>query len=289
MTEINLKEYRIDEMKEKFQFPPLNVLLIGATGAGKSSTINALLGSEAAKVGAGADPETKDVRKYKINDYLCLYDTPGLGDSPQEDDAHIKKILSYLNRPCGKKGVSGKLIDKVLVVVDGSTRDFGTISALLNNYIFQGLDAEDVLFAVNQADMAMKGHHWNSNTATPDAKLTEFLEEKVKSVKQRIEESTGKTINTPVFYSAAHGFNVTQLVDFIIDNSNSQRKEREYEQQTSSSSSSDDIPSNGKVAGHTAAGAAAGAAIGSAVPVVGTAVGAVVGGVLGFLSSFFDD
>ena len=35
MTEINFKEYRADEMREKFQFPPLNILLIGATGAGK--------------------------------------------------------------------------------------------------------------------------------------------------------------------------------------------------------------------------------------------------------------
>ena len=136
--------------------------------------------------------------------------------------------------------------------------------------------------------MAMKGRHWKSTTAEPDAKLAEFLEEKAESVRQRIKESTGKTINTPVFYSAAHGFNITQLIDFIVDNSNSQRKEREPET-TTSSSYSDDIPSNGKVAGHTAAGAAAGAAIGSAIPVVGTAVGAAVGGFLGFLSSFWDD
>jgi len=286
MTEINFKEYRFDEMKEKFQFPPLNILLIGATGAGKSSTINALLGSDAAKVGFGADPETKEIRRYKINDYLCLYDTPGLGDSPQEDEKHIRKIVSHLNRPCGKTGVSGKLIDKVLVVMDGSSRDFGTISALLNNYIFQGLDADDVLFAVNQADMAMKGRHWNSKTAEPDAKLTEFLEEKVESVRQRIEESTGKSINTPVFYSAANGFNITQLIDFIVENCNSQRKFEHHEKSCGTSDS--DIPSNGKVAGHTAAGAAAGAAIGSAIPVVGTAVGAVVGGVFGFISSFWD-
>ena len=286
MTEINFKEYRMNEMKEKFQFPPLNILLIGATGAGKSSTINALLGSDAAKVGFGADPETKEIRRYKINDYLCLYDTPGLGDSPLEDEKHIRKIVSYLNRPCGKTGVSGKLIDKVLVVMDGSSRDFGTISALLNNYIFQGLDADDVLFAVNQADMAMKGRHWNKDSATPDEKLADFLAEKAESVKKRIEESTGKTINMPVCYSAEHGFNIAQLIDFIVENCDSQRKEEYHE--TSYSSSDSDIPSNGKVAGHTAAGAAAGAAIGSAIPVVGTVVGGVVGGVVGFISSFWD-
>ena len=45
MTEINFKEYRVDEMKEKFQFPPLNILLIGATGAGKTYYVCALANS----------------------------------------------------------------------------------------------------------------------------------------------------------------------------------------------------------------------------------------------------
>lgn len=285
MTEINLKEYRIDEMKEKFQFPPLNVLLIGVTGVGKSSTINALLGNEAAKVGIGTNPETKDIQCYKINDYLCLFDTPGLGDSPHDDVEHLKKITSYLEESYSKDGVRGRIIDKVLVVMDGSSRDFGKITEVLNSYIFNTIESENVWFAVNQADMAMKGHHWNKDSATPDDKLEEFLAEKAESVKKRIEESTGKTVNMPVCYSAEYGFNIAKLVDFIIENSHSQRKEYA----TYSSSSSDDLPSNGKVAGHTAAGAAVGAAIGSAIPVVGTVVGGVVGGVVGFFSSFFDD
>lgn len=286
MTEINFKEYRIDEMKKKVQFPPLRVLLVGATGAGKSSTINALLGGEAAKVGYGADPETKEIEKYEINDCLYLYDTPGLGDSPQEDSTHIKKIMSYLRLPYTKNGVRGRLIDKVLVVIDGSTRDLGSIQNLLNNYIFNEIEPENVLFAVNQADMAMKGRHWNSKTGRPDETLAEFLSAKADSVKTRLAEDTGETITTPVCYSATNGFNLKQLIDFIIENCGSQRKE-EY-RETSYSSSESDIPSNGKVAGHTAAGAAAGAAIGSAIPVVGTVVGGVVGGVVGFISSFWD-
>ena len=242
MTEINFKEYRVDEMREKFQFPPLNILLVGVTGAGKSSTINALLGNEAAKVGAGADPETKDICGYKINEYLCLYDTPGLGDSPTEDVEHLKKITSYLDKSYRKKGVRGKVIDKVLVVMDGSSRDFGKITEVLNNYIFNTIESENVWFAVNQADMAMKGHHWNTESGTPDEKLEEFLQEKALSVKERIEESSGKTVNMPVCYSAEHGFNITQLIDFIVDNADSQRKEPcDDDESYSSSSDSTDL------------------------------------------------
>lgn len=242
MTEINFKEYRADEMREKFQFPPLNILLVGVTGAGKSSTINALLGNEAAKVGAGTDPETKDICGYKINDYLCFYDTPGLGDSPTEDVEHLNKITSYLDKSYRKKGVRGKVIDKVLVVMDGSSRDFGKITEVLNNYIFNTIESENVWFAVNQADMAMKGHHWNTESGTPDEKLEEFLQEKALSVKERIEESSGKTVNMPVCYSAEHGFNITQLIDFIVDNADSQRKEPcDDDESYSSSSDSTDL------------------------------------------------
>ena len=55
-----------------------NIMLVGGTGCGKSSTINALFSCgntdneedadyvEIAKVGIKADPETKDIEKYTI-------------------------------------------------------------------------------------------------------------------------------------------------------------------------------------------------------------------------------
>ncbi|GAA8572699.1 hypothetical protein KYTH32_09450 [Helicobacter pylori] len=58
--------------KEK---PIMNILLMGATGVGKSSLINALFGKEMAKVGIGK-PVTQHLEKYVNGEKgLILWDT----------------------------------------------------------------------------------------------------------------------------------------------------------------------------------------------------------------------
>ncbi|GAA9745667.1 hypothetical protein VN0142_12150 [Helicobacter pylori] len=42
-----------DNIKETTQMPMMNILLMGATGVGKSSLINGLFGQEIAKAGVG--------------------------------------------------------------------------------------------------------------------------------------------------------------------------------------------------------------------------------------------
>ncbi len=61
--------------KEK---PIMNILLMGATGVGKSSLINALFGQEVAKAGIGK-PVTQHLEKYVDEEKgLILWDTKGI-------------------------------------------------------------------------------------------------------------------------------------------------------------------------------------------------------------------
>lgn len=203
----------------------INLLLIGPTAVGKSSTINAMFNMEKAKVGEGVDPETKKITSYTI-DNLTLWDTPGLGDGAEEDRRYLKMIKDKL---CEKDQNGNALIDLVLVILDASQKDIGTAYDCINSVLIPTLGEEAarkrILIALNQCDQAMKGRHWNMELNEPDLTLTTFLDQKAASIQRRIKESTGIDF-MPVYYSAGykeegkpqqHPYNLTKLLLMIIE------------------------------------------------------------------------
>jgi len=207
----------------------VNILITGATGSGKSSTINALLQSDKAKVGQGVNPETMSISKYELNN-IILYDSAGLGDGKEADRVHSKNIIDKLYE---KDGNGDVLIDLVLVILDGSTRDLGTSFELINSVIIPNLgeDSERLLVAINKSDMAMSQKEWNHEENTPSDKLVNFLNDKVKSTKERIKEATGVDTD-PVYYVAGYKdadetqspYNLATLMSYISKSSKSNKR-----------------------------------------------------------------
>lgn len=195
---------------------PLDVLLVGGTGAGKSSTLNALFGAIVAKVGDGVDPETQHISAHKLHDYLRIHDSAGLGDGRNADLEHEKNINDELLRTISVNEEVYRFMDLVMVILDGGSRDLGTAVRLLENVVLKSIEPERVIVAINQADIAMKGRGWNHQTGQPEKELRDFLDEKTQSVQRRIRESTGLVINKPVYYSALYNYNIDVLVMHII-------------------------------------------------------------------------
>ncbi|GFI22812.1 GTP-binding protein EngB [Lachnospiraceae bacterium] len=217
---VKFSSYRTDDIDtnlKKMQIRPLDVMVTGVTGAGKSTTLNAFFQKTVAKVGDGVDPETMELDAYELNDFFRVWDTPGLGDGVEIDQIHKKKMIDLLYKTYTSDGKTYGFIDMVIIIVEGANRDMGTTYTLLNEVIVPNIQKDRILVVINQADVAMKGRHWNTNIQSPDSQLISFLEEQALSIQNRVREATGINILKPVYYSAEYGWNVQAVFDFIID------------------------------------------------------------------------
>lgn len=319
------EETKKDLLKKlrKFCNTQTNIMLVGATGCGKSSTINALFGCKGqetgeidlsecinyAKVGTKSDPETKDIEKFTLGN-LILWDTPGLGDSTEMDEHH-KTLIQDLLKEKDKEG--NALIDLVLVILDGSTRDLGTSYKILNDVIIPelGEDTGRILVALNQADIAMKtGRHWDYEKNEPDEVLVKFLEEKVESIKERIKTDSGLEIE-PVYYCAGYKeskgdvvypYNLSKLLYYILSAMPSHKRVAVMESVAADAENyehNDDDMDYGEAVKSSfmesidpfiSEGVDTGADIGGAIlGIPGAIVGAFIGGAVGCIRSILDE
>lgn len=219
--------YRLSDIENKLSiagFRPLDVMVTGVTGAGKSTTLNTFFQKTVASVGTGVDPETMELDFYSLNDSIRFWDTPGLGDGIQQDQIHKKKLVDLLYKTYSLDDNTYGFIDLVLIVIEGANRDMGTTYKLLNEVIVPNIQNNRILVAINQADVAMKGRHWLHQTNKPDEELKRFLENQATSIQKRVLEATGVNIIKPVYYSAEHNYNIHALFDLIIDNMPTQRR-----------------------------------------------------------------
>lgn len=212
------ENYRKDDIENhinRIGFSPIDVMVSGATGAGKSSTLNSFFDKTVAKVGDGVDPETMELNSFSLTEKMRFWDTPGLGDGIQRDNEHSRKISQLLQKTHHEKYY---FLDMVVLIVEAGSRDIGTAIKLIDQVLKKNFPADRVLVALNQADFAMKGNHWNSATNAPAPVLVSFLEERASSIQRRIYESTGMRICKPVYYSARYNYHIDKLYDLIIDN-----------------------------------------------------------------------
>ena len=94
---------RIEEAVQKLsqRGEPINILVIGPTGSGKSTLINALMGDTVAKEGAGAASVQSEVEvhqgKYE-GITIKVYDTTGFSDTEGQSEAAIIRDIAKANK-----------------------------------------------------------------------------------------------------------------------------------------------------------------------------------------------
>lgn len=99
-----------------------NILLIGNSGVGKSTLINAILEEKIVETGSGTEGTTKELRIYeKENLPFRLIDSVGFEPSLFKAKAAIDKVRKW-TKETAKKGEEEKQINVIWFCVDGTSR-----------------------------------------------------------------------------------------------------------------------------------------------------------------------
>ena len=213
---------KLEEKLASLENQKVNIMITGSTGSGKSSTINALFSENGViitnyddksdgsmvEVGHGFMPKTMIVEKRDWGN-LVLWDTPGLGDGVEKDEAHKANIIKKLT----ELDENGKpLIDLVLVVISSTSKDLATTYELINNVIIPNLGdggEKRLLVAINKADAALGGYGWDDKNNAPGERLKEELHSITEGVRGRIKEGSGVNVS-PIYYCA--GLEIDNIV-----------------------------------------------------------------------------
>lgn len=210
----------------------INILIIGASGAGKSETINALLKdagihNQKALANSGSDSVTTEINSYKIGN-CTVFDTPGLGDLPEKDEQHIKKIISKIH----EQDVQGnRLINLVIVILSANNlRNLKSEYTLINDVLIPNMaDAEKLIIAINKIDLFDDCHFWNLKNNQPTSQLKNTIEIELQKIRIKIKEATNIE-TTPIYYSAGRRernkkpWNLIKLYDEMNKKISSQKK-----------------------------------------------------------------
>lgn len=187
---------------------PLRVAVIGESGVGKSSTINALFGTELPVSHFGSCTQVSETVSTKTSKGVPIeiIDMPGLGAGRAESRRHWKTYRQII-----------PTVDCVVWIIsagdralEGMQRSLKTISGFSDSEIM-----DHIVIGINKAEH-MHPENWNSMVNLPSEEQLKNLEKFCNTVKKAVQEIFPGW-NGPIrFYSAKKQFRLNDLLEQMI-------------------------------------------------------------------------
>jgi uncharacterized protein len=196
---------------EELNKPP-RIALIGETGVGKTSTINAMFNTGLSTSHVKACTQESQELRISVEELsgqqgsFIVYDMPGLGEDVDADEKH-KATYSEVLKRC----------DVAVWVLDGSTRQFTQTQIALRDIVSVAMgDLNRLVIGVNKIDVIRPGV-WNQEYNLPSSEQKESIRVKVEDVLDKIQKVCAIPKDRVIPYSAEQWYRLPDLLGAMLE------------------------------------------------------------------------
>lgn len=189
--------------------PPV-IALIGISGVGKSSTINALFGTDLpiSHFKACTQKEEEILVKGKNGD-IIIYDMPGLGEDIIQDEIHKKTYESVLPK-----------CDVVLWILAAKSRGSMSFEQLILRDFISVVSAgilDRLVIGVNQVDL-IDPNDWIEEGNIPSKEQKQNIELRIEDVRTKLGRVIPNlSMDRILYYSATKNYRLVNLFGAMLD------------------------------------------------------------------------
>lgn len=214
-----------DTINERIRKKPFRVAIIGQSGVGKSSTLNAVFGvnSYVSDVAEGTTNIEEHVFPMQDGFSLTVYDMPGLNNDIHRD-LEYEALYKQLLPTC----------DVIVYIINAHSKDIGEDCRILKEVVIPICKGNNVLpnliLGINKVDTIGQAEdpndpelRWDVINNVPTEKLKKFIKIKLGSISDRlieeglVGEKDGIDVKRIVFYSAVFNYNLRAFLMAILN------------------------------------------------------------------------
>jgi len=191
-------------VKKRAEEPAPKIAIIGQSGVGKSSTINALFNAGLPVSPSRPCTHDADAREYSLSTgkKITVYDMPGIGESISAD----RRIIEVYKKVYPK-------VDVIMWVIAAGDRQLAMMQHILLQIAREAgaRGLQQLLFAINKADI-MSPNDWNTRIDMPSQEQLRNLRDFSETVRSRVREIIPAWTDDIPIYSAINAYNLKELL-----------------------------------------------------------------------------